>query len=832
MFKRLSLRAKIIAGCSVPLVLLVALGAMSYRSINSLNQSTDWVKHTHEVISDATAIESSAVDMETGMRGYLLAGEEGFLDPYNAGGRRFEEMTAELKGDVSDNPAQVQLIEEIKTTVGEWKSKVTEPTIALRRQIGDAKTMNDMADLVGEARGKVFFDKFREQIATFASKEEALMGKRQATAEGASASAAAAIKTVSQTTNWVAHTYEVIADAERILASAVDMETGMRGFLLAGEEEFLAPYTQGQKGFAEQVAALREVVSDNPAQVQLLDEIKANIDEWNTNVTDPAIALRREVGSGKTMDDIASLVAEGRGKQYFDKFRGQIATFTKRESDLLGKRREDGEAASESVATSIDVLNETTQWVSHTHEVIAEAKSILASAVDMETGMRGYLLAGKDEFLAPYTNGKQQFVEKIATLQKTVDDNPAQVALLSQAASTISDWQDNVTEPTIALRREIGDSKTMDDMADLVAEARGKVYFDKFREQISTFRGRESELMGKRQEDAAATSANTKTFIIAGTIGAAVFSTLVSLLLASSVVGPLKRIFAGLKTLSTGELGETTISFNRIIEGMNESVAQVADASSQLSSTSQQLSTGATEQAASLEEVSSSLEEMAAMTRANAENAKQANTFVTEAHQAASDGNQTMVEINEASGQISKIIKVIEEIAFQTNLLALNAAVEAARAGDHGKGFAVVADEVRNLAQRAAQAAGETTGLIENSVNKAREGTEALQGIVDGVAKATELVNNIAQASQEQTQGVDQINSAVSQMDRVTQQNASAAEESAAASEEMAAQSSSAKGFVDELVQMVKGSDGSSPVSTSTASTSGGYGDVEGLDSF
>ena len=258
---------------------------------------------------------------------------------------------------------------------------------------------------------------------------------------------------------------------------------------------------------------------------------------------------------------------------------------------------------------------------------------------------------------------------------------------------------------------------------------------------------------------------------------------------------------------------------NRIVSGLTEGAEQVASASGQVSAASQSLAEGATEQAAGLEETSSSLEEMASMTKQNADNAQQANTLAAEARNAAKGGAESMQrmstaidDIQKSSDQTAKIIKVIDEIAFQTNLLALNAAVEAARAGEAGKVFAVLAEEVRNLAMRSAEAAKNTANMIEESVKNAKNGVEisnevskSLEEIVNGITKTTDLVGEIAAASSEQAQGIDQVNTAVAQMDKVTQQNAANAEESASASEELSAQAEAMNQMIEQLVTLING---------------------------
>lgn len=264
---------------------------------------------------------------------------------------------------------------------------------------------------------------------------------------------------------------------------------------------------------------------------------------------------------------------------------------------------------------------------------------------------------------------------------------------------------------------------------------------------------------------------------------------------------------------------------DRITSVLSAGATQTSSAAGQVSTSSQTLAEGATEQAASLEETSSALEEMSSMTRKNAESAQQASVLSGEAQQSAGRGTQAMErmsaainDIQKSAAQTAKIIKVIDEIAFQTNLLALNAAVEAARAGEAGKGFAVVAEEVRNLAMRSAEAAKNTSALIEESVQNARNGVSiatdvggVLEEIVGASTKVNALIGEIAAAGQEQSQGISQVNSAVAQMGRVTQENAANAEESASASEELAAQAAQLTSVVGELMKLVGSANAPAP---------------------
>ncbi|MBP3543543.1 MAG: methyl-accepting chemotaxis protein [Lachnospiraceae bacterium] len=261
---------------------------------------------------------------------------------------------------------------------------------------------------------------------------------------------------------------------------------------------------------------------------------------------------------------------------------------------------------------------------------------------------------------------------------------------------------------------------------------------------------------------------------------------------------------------------------NRMFGGIRESSMQVMTGADQVASASQSLAQGSTEQASALEQINASIDEIAEKTKVNATQANDANELVQDAKQGAVRGNAQMQEmicamneINQASENISKIIKVIDDISFQTNILALNAAVEAARAGEHGKGFAVVAEEVRNLAAKSSSAASETAEMIEDSIRKVENGAKlaeetaaALDEIVAAVDKIVSLISSIAVSSSEQATAVAQIDQAINQVSQVVQTNSATSEQCAAASEELSNQAHKFKEMIGKYRLRAEYNDG------------------------
>jgi len=801
-FNNIKIKSKVLTGISIPLVFLMILGAACYYSVYKLNYTSGWVQHTYKVLGEAESIVGSAVDMETGMRGFLLAGKEEFLDPYKNGEKEVYERIDKLKKTVSDNPKQVNRLGEVEATLKEWQSNVTEMQIDLRRDINKIKTMDHMADLIGEAQGKTYFDKFRGQIALFKEREEKLLKEREIKFKDSLENGYATPAVIKESMKWVNHTYKVLSDADAIIAAAVDMETGMRGYLLAGKEEFLEPYNSGKERLYKYITKMKSTVDDNPPQVQLMTEIESNMREWQSKVTETQINLRREINNVKTMDNLADIVGEARGKTYFDKFRAQIALFKEREEVLLKKRDAKFKASLASGNASTSVIRDNLKWVNHTYKVLSDADAIIAAAVDMETGMRGFLLAGKEEFLEPYNSGKERLYIAINKMKNTVSDNPPQVTLMSQIEDNMRKWQSNVTEVQIGLRRQINNNKKMFHMADLVGEARGKTYFDSFRQLMKDFSDEEARLIDIRKESNNNTVNATYTMIIACSVISLILGIGLAFLIGNGIGGPIRRMTSNMAKLADGdtsiqvedldrmdEVGEMAEALNIFKENRieadqleanqkaeneakqkraekvdilvkefeakaSQSVSSVASASTELNQTAKQVNemmdntsnsakegeAEANKTSSNVQSVASAAEEMSSTVKEISSQVQKANSLVGESMKVVDGAVMESKSLEASCQKVTQVMNLISDIAEQINLLALNATIESARAGEAGKGFAVVAGEVKNLSNQTNKSVTEIEEVI-------REMNVASSGIVTSLGSINESIGNISSVS-------------------------------------------------------------------------------------
>jgi methyl-accepting chemotaxis protein len=572
------------------------------------------------------------------------------------------------------------------------------------------------------------------------------------------------IHSLISTSRWVTYTYDVIEQGRILQKSLTDMETGERGFLLTGKEAFLEPYSKGKEIFEEVVVKAQKMIEHNQELVELLEKTHELADQWDETVAMPAIEKRKQIADGiKDARYLEEFLSTGVGKNIMDEIQQILEQLQKQTTDSNNQ--------------TVELL------------LVSLAKKLF----EQESGQRGFLITGKEDFLQPYNTGITALEKQLQMLEQHWAEKPANLQQINKLRQLINQWREKAVAPELAVRREMNkNTMHFQDIIAPIEKGDGKKLMDKAQALLESFIAQEKKLLAERQEN---------------TMQKAHFAIYVSL------YGTLLALFIGILLIAL-----LTRNIMRFVDKVIVSSQAVSNEAEEIAQGNLNLSQRTQEQAASLQETAASMEQMTSTVQQNTENARQATHLAMNARERAQKGGQVvnsaviaMSEINNSSKQMADIIGVIDEIAFQTNLLALNAAVEAARAGEQGRGFAVVATEVRSLAQRSASAAKEIKALIQDSVKKTEEGTrlvnesgKTLEEIVAAVKQASDFVVEIASASEEQSSGIQQVNKAIAQLDDITQQNASLVEEAASASEAMKQQAQNLKDLVSFFKNHVK----------------------------
>ncbi len=619
------------------------------------------------------------------------------------------------------------------------------------------------------------------------------------------------IRSLVQNSKWVAHTNNVIGHGNSLVSEMVNMETGMRGFLVGGKDGFLEPYHAGSKNFTRLMTDSKKLVADNPAQVGRLEDIERLARQWDEKAAKVQIGEKRKANEGaKAVAHFKEVQSRTIGKQIFDGIRVQI--------------------------TDIDSKFKRARNIEGRYLI----QSVLLDLVNMETGQRGFLLTGLEESLDPYKQGKIDFHRDISNLKNLIargKGNGVTNEEINNLSSMTMVWEEKAADVEINARHEMNKfTTTMDDVAGLVEKGAGKEFMDGLRTKMSEFINVEMALLDIRAQEADSITSLTKNIVIFGIlfaifIGIGVVTALIRIVMGQLGEEPAEVARIAMEiangnlaldydsnTPKIGLFGNMIIMIEKlrdIVTQVNSAGDNVASSSSQVGTIANQISSASDSTVQKSNSVASAAEEMnvnmnsvaSAMEEATgnidtvASASEEMNIsisgIVKDVDEAKERTDNAVVRADEVSQkvktlgkdaeEISTVTETIAAISEKTNLLALNATIEAARAGEAGKGFAVVANEIKELANQTASATADigkklkgiqnSTGIAVTDVEEIAEVIKSINETVVAVRETMvqqggatqEISENISQASL----GLKEINLNVSQTSEATGQVAS-----------------------------------------------------------